>query len=114
MVYAETNVARLRNVLAPQLAAQSLVLVDLTDGLVVLELSGTAARQVLATSCGLDLDGRAFAAGHCARTRLAQIPVVIDCVQDSGVFELYAPRSYGSYLEDWLLDASVHCEGSLT
>ena len=96
------GVARLRNVLAPELTTQGLALVDLTDGLAVFEVSGSAVREVLAKGCGLDFDPRCFAAGQCARTRFAQIPVVIDCTQESGVFELYVPRSYAHYLKDWL------------
>jgi len=102
-----TDVVRLRNVWAPELTAQNLALVDLTDGLVVFEVSGSAARDVLSKSCGLNFHPRRFCTGHCARSRFAQIPVVIDCTQDSGVFELYAPRSYAQYLKDWLDDASA-------
>jgi heterotetrameric sarcosine oxidase gamma subunit len=105
--------ARLHNVLAPELTTHGLALVDLTDGLAVFEVSGSAVREVLAKSCGLDLDRLRFRAGQCARTRFAQIPVVIDCTQDSGIFELYAPRSYAHYLKDWLLDAAVGFEGSV-
>jgi sarcosine oxidase subunit gamma len=111
LVYAPTSVARLRNILAPELSAQSLVLVDLTDGLVVLEVSGTGVRDVIARSCGLDLDPQQFRAGQCARTRFAQIPVVIDCIQDPGVFHLYAPRSYATWLTDWLNDARIGLGG---
>jgi heterotetrameric sarcosine oxidase gamma subunit len=98
---------RLRNVWAPELTAQNLALVNLTDGLVVFEVSGSAVRDVLSKSCGLNFHPRRFGPGHCARTRFAQIPVVIDCTQDSGVFELYAPRSYAQYLTHWLSDASA-------
>ena len=111
LVYTPTSVVRLRNILAPELSAQSLVLVDLTDGLAVVEVSGTGVRDVMARSCGLDLDPQQFKAGECARTRFAQIPVVIDCVQDPGVFRLYTPRSYAVWLTDWLNDASIGLEG---
>jgi sarcosine oxidase subunit gamma len=107
MVYAPTRIARLRSILAPELAAaQSLALVDLTAGLVVFEVSGSAVREILAKSCGLNFHPRRFGPGHCARTRFAQIPVVIDCIQDPGIFELYAPRSYLHYLKDWVCDAA--------
>lgn len=84
-------------------ARQGLALVDLSSGLSVLEVSGPATRDVLAKSCGLDFDP--FPAGHCARTRFAQIPVVIDCVQGSSRFELYTAQSYAHYLKGWLSDA---------
>jgi heterotetrameric sarcosine oxidase gamma subunit len=101
-----TPVDRLRNGWAPELTAQHLSLVDLTPGLAVLELSGSEVRDVLAGSCGVDFEVRQFPEGSCARTRLAQIPVVIDCIQGSGTFELYVPRSYESYLTNLLLDAA--------
>ena len=104
LIYPPTGVARLRNILAPELAAQSLVLVDLTDGLVVLEIAGSAGREVLGRCCGLDFDLRRFGAGKCARTRFAQISVVIDCIHEPSSFTLYAPRSYAAWLTDWLCD----------
>ena len=92
--------------------AAGLALVDLTDGLTVLEVSGLAVRDVLAKGCGLNLHPRRFQPGACARTRFAQIPVVIDCIQDPNHFELYVTRSYSQYLKDWLLDAAVEFEGA--
>src|SRR5580693_5837468 len=56
VVYAQTGVTRLRHILAPDLKPQCLALVDLTDGLAVLEVSGSGVREVLAKSCGLDFD----------------------------------------------------------
>jgi sarcosine oxidase subunit gamma len=113
LVSAPTAAAQLRNVWAAELTTHNLALVDLTDGLAVFEVSGSRVREVLAKSCGLDVDPRRFAAGHCARTRFAQIPVVIDCIQDAGRFELYVPRSYAPYLKNWLLDAAVEFGDSL-
>src|SRR4051812_8511189 len=65
---------------APDLSEQGLALVDLTDGLAALEVSGSAAREVLSKGCGLDFHPRSFPPGRCARTRFAQIPVVIECL----------------------------------
>jgi len=106
IVHPPTEVARLRNVWTPELTAQSLTFVDLTAGLIVLEVSGTSLKEVLEKSCGLDFDPRHFGTGQCARTRFAQIPVVIDCVQDLSRLDLYVARSYAQYLQDWLLDAA--------
>jgi sarcosine oxidase subunit gamma len=114
LVYAPSEGARLRNILAPELTSQGFALVDLTDGLAVFEVSGSHVREVLAKSCGLDFDSRYFGAGHCARTRFAQISVVIDCAESLGVFQLYVPRSYAPYLKNWLLDAAVGLVDSLT
>jgi len=101
------SAASLRVHLEPGLSEQGLVLVDLTDGLAVFETRGAAARDVLSKGCGLDFHPRSFPPGRCARTRFAQVPVVIDYLEESSCFELYVPRSYGSYLHAWLSDAAI-------
>jgi heterotetrameric sarcosine oxidase gamma subunit len=106
IVHPPTEVGRLRDAWAPPLTAQSLTFVDLTAGLITLALSGTSLREVFEQSCGLDFDPRHFGAGQCARTRFAQIPVVIDCIQDLSRVELYVARSHAHYLQDWLLDVA--------
>jgi sarcosine oxidase, subunit gamma len=106
LVFPTTDVTGLRQAVESDLSRQSLALVDLTSGLRVLELRGSAARDILSKSCGLDFDPRAFGAGQCARTRFANIPVLIDCTQPTDVFELYVARSYCAYLQSWLEDAA--------
>ncbi len=106
LVMPPTNVARLRNVAAPELTSQGLALVDLTGGLKILEVRGVGAWEVLRKACGLDLDPQCFGARQCARTRCANIPVVIECIQAGDLFELYVARSHGAYLESWLEDAA--------
>lgn len=88
-------------------ATCELALVDLSDALAVLELRGPGARDVLSQGCGLDLHERAFTSGRCARTRLAQVPVLIDCREEPDQFELYVARSYFQYLRAWLGDAGA-------
>jgi heterotetrameric sarcosine oxidase gamma subunit len=83
----------------------SRVLTDLSAGLSVLEVSGAAVRHVLNQACSLDFDAKAFPPDHCARTRFAQIPVVIDFIQSPDRFELYVARSLSFYLCNWLEDA---------
>ena len=92
--------------LRPEESTQGLVLVDLTDGLAIIDVRGSAAREILCKGCGLDLHPRSFPAGRCARTRFAQIPVVVECLGPSR-FELYVARSYLHYLHSWLEDAAV-------
>lgn len=89
------------------------VLVDLSEGLSVFGAQGVAVREVLAKGCGLNLHPRRFPPGACARARFAQIPVIIDCIQDPNHFELYVMRSYAHYLKDWLLDAAVEFDGAM-
>jgi sarcosine oxidase subunit gamma len=95
------------------LSSQGLALVDLTDGLVRLEVRGVVARELLSKGCGLDLHARSFPADCCAGTRFARIPVVIDCLDEPLRFELHVARSYSQYLYSWLVDAAAEF-GSLT
>ena len=92
---------------APVPDEPGLVLTDATDGIAVLNLRGPLARDILSKGCGLDFDPRVFSVGRCARTRLAQLPVIVDCVDEEPRFDLYVPRSYLRFLSDWLDDAAV-------
>jgi sarcosine oxidase, subunit gamma len=107
IVIHDTEAAALRERIAGDLARYGLQLIDASHELAAIELRGSAAREVLAKGCGLDLDHRSFAAGQCARTRLAQIAVAIDCVDDTPRFQLYVARSYFQYLYSWLIDAAA-------
>ena len=91
----------------PGMAEQGLALVDVSDALAVLEIRGAAAREALSRGCGLDLHPEAFPAGRCARTRFAQIAIILECLGPQEAFELTAARSYLQYLRDWLTDAAV-------
>jgi sarcosine oxidase subunit gamma len=113
IVSQEHEAESLRAHVGPDLAPQGLALVDLSDGLTVLEARGFAIREIFSKGCGLDLHPSAFLAGRCARARLAQIPVVIDCVGNPSVFELYVPRSYSGYLRAWFSDAALEFGGAL-
>jgi heterotetrameric sarcosine oxidase gamma subunit len=98
--------AELRERWADDPSTTQLAIVDVTYDFVVLELAGGAAREVLAKGCGLDLHPERLPPGQCTRTRLAKIAVLIDCLEQSR-FELYASRSYATYLRGWLEDAAV-------
>jgi sarcosine oxidase, subunit gamma len=107
------NAAHIYERVAAEVRRQELVLVDQSQGLAILRVQGRAARELLSKGCGLDLHVRSFPFGRCARTRFAQIPVVIDCVGESDLFELYFARSYLAHLRSWLLDAAVEFEVSV-
>ncbi|MGH8139093.1 MAG: sarcosine oxidase subunit gamma [Steroidobacteraceae bacterium] len=86
---------------------ESLAAVDLSDALAVIRIEGDDAREVLSKGCGLDFHVRHFPANHCARTRFAQLPLVIECREHPQAFELSVARSYCSYLRSWLLDSAA-------
>ncbi|HEY3850393.1 MAG TPA: sarcosine oxidase subunit gamma family protein [Steroidobacteraceae bacterium] len=89
--------------------SHGMVAVDLSQGIAGLELKGMAARDLLASGCGLDLHPRSFPVGCCTRTRLAQLAVVIECTHSEPQYELYVGGSYLPYLKAWLEDAA-NCE----
>ncbi len=79
--------------------------VDYSAGLVMLRIVGPNARQLLATGSGLDFRPEKFPIRTCCRTRLAQVAAVI-VVEAPEQFDIYVDRSYGTYLYDWLTEAS--------
>lgn len=99
------DAASLLQAVASDLPQNGSVVVNLTDALAVIQLRSQNARSMLSSGCGLDLDPSRFGSGQCARTRLASVPVVIDC-RVAHEFDLYVARSHGSYLRMWLADAA--------
>ncbi len=79
---------------------------DLSDALETIALDGPDAAGVLARGSGLDLREESFGAQVCARTRLAQLPVLVRKATSTR-FELVVDRSAVQYLEDWLQDAAI-------
>lgn len=106
LAYTSTLSRAAKEELETELIAQGLAAVDLSSGLSVIEISGAKACSVLAKGCGLDLNPRRFAYPQCARTCLAGVAVVIDATVGE-TFELYVARSHGSWLTDWLTDATL-------
>ena len=70
-----------------------------------LAIEHSEARVLLAKGTALDLDPTCFPPGRCARTRFADIPVIVRCKRMSA-FELIVASSYHEYLISWLNDAA--------
>src|SRR5713101_277853 len=79
--------------------------VDVSANRTVIELSGPAARDVLAHGCLVDLHPRDFGTGSCAQTLLAKAQVTVHQVNDAPTFQLYLRTSFAWYAAEWLLDA---------
>ena len=78
-------------------------------GLVVVAGSqhhGARAAGVLARGCAIDFALNAFGPNACARTRLAQLPVVVRRVTAER-FECVVDRSAAQYVFDWMQDAAA-------
>lgn len=86
--------------------------VGLSANRTALELSGSLAREVLASVCGLDLHPAAFGPERCAQTLLASAPVVLQR-RDGGTpgeapaFRILVRPSFAAYVAEWLLDAAA-------
>ena len=80
-------------------------IVDVSANRTIIEIGGTRARAVLAKGCSLDLHPRAFAAGQCAQTLLAQAQIILQQTAEAPTYRLYVRCSFARYLAAWLLDA---------
>ena len=90
----------LSSALRAALQGQSVSIVEISGGQVVLHLSGSCVREVLAKGCPLDLHERAFATGQCAQSLLAKAPVLLRATA-RGV-EIVVRQSFATYLLQWL------------
>lgn len=79
--------------------------VDISANRTTIELTGPAARDVLACVCPLDLHPRVFGPGQCAQTLLAKAQVIIHQVDERPTYRLLVRHSFAEYATDWLLDA---------
>lgn len=108
LILADAPSEQLRAQLQPSLQ-QGLTFTDWSDAFATFVVEGSLARTLLSKGCGLDMDPQSFPAGRCARTRFAQLPVILECRSES-TFELAAARSYSNYLHEWLDDAAAEWE----
>jgi sarcosine oxidase subunit gamma len=84
------------SLLAPSLEGCLVTVADLSAGTASVKISGCNAREALSVLCGLDLHPSSFRVGQCARTRLAQLPVTIDCLSELS-FDCYFSQSFEKY-----------------
>jgi sarcosine oxidase, subunit gamma len=77
---------------------------DLSSAFSALELTGGAAREVLARSCRIDLDPEAFPMGAACATIMVQVSVILVALA-SGVL-LLTPASTARHLREWLLSTA--------
>lgn len=78
--------------------------VDVSDALVGFELAGPRARELLGRGTTLELDGATLTPGRCARTRLAQLAVILRPLAAERI-ELLVDRGPAAWLRDWFIDA---------
>ena len=89
--------------LKPRLAGLASV-VDQSDGRVVVRVSGSLARKVLAKGIPVDLHARSFGVNAVAITHASHIGVVIWQLDDVPTFEMAMFRSFADSFTHWLLE----------
>jgi len=92
---------------------QQTAVYDNSDGLAILRLSGNGAVWLLSKLSGLDYLAGTAAGGHCTRTRMGKIAVVVHYHQagdDRFVFDLIFDRSVAKYLWDLLSVSAPHAD----
>jgi glycine cleavage system aminomethyltransferase T len=81
----------------------------LTGGRTIVAIAGPRSRDLLAGATQVDLRDRALPDGACAQTSVARVPATILRADRGGIraYEILAPRDYGEYLWEALLDAGM-------
>jgi len=80
-------------------------LLDQSDGRVLIELSGSEAREALAKGTGVDLDPSVFPIGHSAVTAFGHVTVHLTYTR-ADCYELIVMRSYAETLWETLTEAA--------
>lgn len=95
----EAEVAKaLRSALGDMFAAVT----EVSSGQIVLVLSGSHARDLLAKGCTLDLHPRVFGPGRCAQSVLGKVGILLRQVDESPSYEIVVRRSFADWLWLWL------------
>lgn len=79
---------------------------EVSGGQTVVELRGSAVRELLAKDCPLDLHPRALGVGQCAQTRLAKAAVLLRPLA-ADAMEVVVRRSFADYFWLWLQEAAA-------
>lgn len=83
---------------------RSVAAVDVSDSLVVFELTGPLTRELLARGTSVDLADETLTRGRCTRLRFAQLAVILR-PHDAERVELIVDRGPAAWLRDWFIDA---------
>jgi len=80
--------------------------VDQSGGFAILRLAGPKASAILAKGCRLDLHPSAFQPGSCARTLMAQTPVILHQLDAAPSYDLIVPRTLALSFAEFLIRAA--------
>lgn len=102
-----TEEAGIADALDGALAEMHAAVTVVGDASTTLLLEGRRAADVLAKGMTLDLHPGVFRPGHCARSLLAKIGVLLHRPGDQDGFEITVARSFSDYAWRWLEDATL-------
>ena len=81
---------------------------DVSAQRIILRLTGSRVRDVLAKGCAIDLHPRVFGRGRAAQTTVGLAGVILLALSESSDdFLVLVRSSFAGYLADWLLDAAA-------
>ena len=83
---------------------------DVTDGLVLFEIAGPRAGEIIASGCTVDPAGPLLAPGRCVQTVFGGVKVVLYAFGNA--FRLHAERPFAAFLLEWLSRAVSALKGS--
>lgn len=98
----EGSVTSLHALVDPWVRSGSHVVADVTNGLTLIELSGPRAVDLLATDCGLDLEGGAVPPGRCAQSHFHQVPITLHHPGAGDPWRMFVDRALSRFLCDSL------------
>lgn len=98
--------AQLITTMQKALQDEHCAIVDVTDALCAVSLTGRHVRDVLAKGCPLDLHADIFTAGTCAQSLLSHAGVTLACL-DTDSFILIGRTSFTAYITSFLADAAL-------
>lgn len=82
-------------------------IVDQSDGRVVVRLSGSRARDVLAKGVPIDLHPRAFHVNSVAITHASHIGIILWQLDEAPIYEVAMFRSYVDSFAHWLFESAA-------
>jgi len=76
--------------------------VDVSDYLIVLQLSGAKTRDVIASGAPFDVHPDVFRVGQCAQTRFGNASILLSNQADTPVFQLQVRWSFAEYVYEYI------------
>jgi sarcosine oxidase subunit gamma len=106
LVVADPEQRQLESALVAAIGTRPGAVTDVSAQRTALTLTGTAAADLLARGCSIDLHPSLAPAGTCVQTLLARTGIIVVVRDDSAArFELYVRSSFADYLAAWMVDA---------